>query len=213
MYKLYTAPATAGQAVHWMLIELGVPFEVEMLDLARGEHKGAAYLALNPAGRVPTMLVDGAPHAECTALLSLLAERHPEGGFYVPPGAAERADYLQWMVYFANTVQPAFRTWFYPHEPAGGESQDAVQATARADLEAVWTSLDAHFADGRPFILGERFTTPDFMAAMLMRWSRNMPKPATAWPRLKAYVDRLRARPGLQEVHRREGVTDWIGDA
>lgn len=210
MYTLYYAPSTAALAVHWMLIELGVPFDLVEIDLAAGEQRSAAYLAVNPSGHVPALIVDGRPRAECAALLMLLAERHPEAGLAPAPGAPERADYLQWMIYFANTLQPAFRAWFYPDEPAGPEQADAAMAHARPRIEAAFARLDRWFADGRAYLLGERLSAADFLATMLARWSRNMPKPATEWPHLGGYVDRMRAMPSLREVHAREGLTDWI---
>ncbi len=210
-YVLYYSPGTASLALHWMLIELGAPFEAIKVDIEKDEQKSPDFLKINPAGHLPALVVDGKPHAEVAAMLMLLAERDPERRFDVPAGSPERADYLQRMFFLANTVQPAFRAWFYPHEPAGPEYVAPVQAMARARLEAAFTRMDANLSDGRTYMLGERVTALDFLAAMLIRWSRNMPKPATDWPRLKAYADRMRAMPSLREVHAREGLTDWIG--
>ena len=209
MYTLYGSPSTAGTAIHWLLLELGVPFEARMLDFEAGEHKGPAYLAINPDGVVPTLIIDGAPVTEMAAIATLMAERHPEAGFAPAVGSAERAAYLSWSFWLANGLQPAFRAWFYPHEPAGDQGVDAVQASARARIEAGLARLDTHLAD-RDFIVGDSFTTVDLLATILCRWSRNMPKPATSWPNLKRYVDRIRQRPALREVHAREGLTDWI---
>ena len=210
MYKLYYSPSTASLAVHWMLIELRVPFELVLTDIAKGAQKSAEYLKLNPAGRVPTLVVDGTPHTEVAALLMLLAERHPEAGFAPEIGAPERADYLQWMFFCANTLQPAYRYWFYDGEAAGPENAEAAKARARANVEEGLARLDALLADGRKYLLGPKLSALDFLATMLTRWSRNMPKPATAWPHLAAYIDRMRAMPSLREVHKREGLTDWI---
>src|SRR6187549_2046606 len=111
MYKLYYKPATASQCVHWMLIELGVPFELALVDTTTP--RSPDYLRLNPIGQVPTLIVDGAPVTESAAILMLLAERHPEAGFAPPPGDPGRAAYLELMVYLANALLPAFRAWFY----------------------------------------------------------------------------------------------------
>lgn len=210
MYKLYYSPGSASLALHWMVIELDVPFELVLVDIEAKAQTAPAYLALNPSGRVPTLIVDGAPHAEVAAMLLLLAERHPDAGFEVPPGAPGRADYLQWMTWLTNTLQTDYRLWFYPDEGAGPAAAAATQDCARARIEAGLARLDHLFADGRAFMLGERMTAADFMAAMLTRWSRNMPRPATDWPHLGAYVSRMRARPALREVHRLEGLSDWI---
>lgn len=210
MYTLFYAPGAASLAVHWMLIEIGAPFKTVALDLEKKDQKSAEYLEVNPAGMVPTLLVGDAPFAEAAAILFWLAEQHPEAGFQVAPGDPRRRRYLQQMFYLANTMQPAFRLWFYPEEAAGAQSADAAKDCARAKIEAAWTAIDAQLSDGRQFLLGDKMTAPDFLATMLTRWSRNMPKPATGWPHVGAYVARMRKRDALKEVHRREGLTEWI---
>jgi glutathione S-transferase len=210
MYRLYYSPSTASQAVHWMLIEIGAPFELVLTDTETGAHKLPDYLKLNPAGVVPTLIVDGAPVCETTAILMLLAERHADRGLAPTVGAPERGAYLQGMAYLANTLMPSFRAWFYPHEPAGEACADAAKAAARARIEAAWDHLDAKLAGQGPYLLGERLSAVDFLATMLTRWSRNMPRPATAWPHIARYLARMRAMPSLREVHAREELTDWI---
>lgn len=210
MYKLYYSPSTASLCVHWMLIELGVPFETVEIDFDTEAQKAADYLKLNPNGQVPTLIVDGAPVTESAAILMLLAERHPEAGFAPAPGSAERAAYLELMVYLANALLPAFRNWFYIADYAGPAHEADVLGHVRTRIETVWTRLDERLSDGRSFLLGEEMRAPDFLATMLTRWSRNMPRPATSWPNLGAYVDRMRGRPGLREVHAREGLAEWI---
>jgi len=210
MYQLYYSPSTAALAAHWMLIEIGAPFELVLTDLATGAHKRPDYLKLNPGGVVPTLIVDGAPVLESTAILMLLAERHPDKGLAPAVGTPERAAYFQWMVYLANALLPGFRAWYYPHEPAGEANAEAAQAAARARIEAVWDRVDAQLAAKGPYMLGERLSAVDFLATMLMRWSRNLPKQATAWPNIARYLARMRAMPSLREVHAREGLTDWI---
>jgi glutathione S-transferase len=210
MYQLYYSPSTASLAVHWMLIEIGAPFELVLTDTETGAHKQPDYLKLNPGGVVPTLIVDGAPVLESTAILMLLAERHAAKGLAPAAGAPERAAYFQWMVYLANTVLPSFRAWYYPHEPAGEAVAEAAQAAARARIETAWDRVDAQLAAKVPYMLGERLSAVDFLATMLMRWSRNLPKPATAWPNIARDLGRMRAMPSLREVHAREGLTDWI---
>lgn len=209
-YTLYWSPGTASLALHWMLIELGQPFEAVKVDIETGAQRSAEYLAINPAGRIPALMVDGVPRAEVAALLMLVAERDPQRRFDVPAGSPERADYLQTVVFLANTLQPAYRMWFYPEEGAGPHHVEATKAEARKAVESALERLDQRMSDGRPFLLGARMTAVDFLGTMLLRWSRNMPRPATDWPHLKIYADRTRAMPSLIEVHAREGLTDWI---
>ena len=87
MYKLYFAPGAASLVVHWLLIELDLPHELVKLDFASKEHKTPEYLALNPNGVVPTMLIDGKPMFEAAAMVMLLADAKPEAG--LAPSAVE----------------------------------------------------------------------------------------------------------------------------
>ncbi len=209
MITLYYSPSTAGLVVHWLLLELEIPHTLHPIDLAAGEHKQPAYLALNPAGVVPTLVIDGQPICEAAAIALHLADAYPARGFAPAPGTLARAAYYQWMFFLANTMQPAFRSWFYPDEPAGEVNIEPVKARARARLEAGWARLDSHLAARGPYLLGDAVSTPDFMATMLMRWSRNMPTTATAWPALARYAAAMKARPAFKQVYAREGLTDW----
>ena len=209
MYTLYYAPGAASFAAHWMLLELGVPFEAERLDLGAQQHKQPAYLKLNPNGLVPTLVVDGAPVYECAAILLLLAERHPGAGLAPAPGSAARMAYLQWMVHLTNTVQTAFRSWFYPAEAAGEAAAAQARESARGQVEATWDRVATQLASSGGYIAGAQASAADFLATMLMRWSRNMPRPATQWPVLGEYVARMKARPSFRTLYEREGLTEW----
>lgn len=203
-YRLFYSPGAASLCVHWLLIELGVDHVIEPVKLGEAS---ADYRKLNPQGRVPTLVTGGEAITESAAILMLLAERHPEAGFVGP----DRARWIEAHLYLASTLAPAFRDWFYAGKDGDPAGADAVMALARSRIEGVWDALDARLADGRPYLLGETISTVDLQALMLMRWSRNMERPATAWPRLAAYVDRLRPRPAFQEACRREGLTEWLG--
>ena len=209
MYVLYYAPGAASLAVHWLLIELGVPFEARRVDLEAQEQKRPEYLTLNPNGLVPTLLIDGKPVYESAALISLLAERHAEAKLSPAVGTAERTTYLQWMFHLSNTLQPAFRTWFYPEGAAGVANVDAARGEARPRIEAAWDRIESHLSSGGPTMCGERLSAVDFFATMLMRWSRNMPRPATSWPAIASYVARMKSRPTFRELYAREGLTEW----
>lgn len=209
MYRLYYAPGAASMLVHWLLVELDLPHERVLVDTAAGEQKSASYLALNPNGMVPTLVVDGAPRHEAAALAMLLAERHPAAGLAPPAGDSLRADYLQWMFNLANMLQPLFRQWWYPHEPAGDAQAGAVREHCAIRIAAQWDRIDAHLAQRGPHLLGDALSVADFYLVMLMRWSRNMPRPATQWPHLAALADRLKARPSFARLYAREGLTEW----
>ncbi|TAH41444.1 MAG: glutathione S-transferase family protein [Gammaproteobacteria bacterium] len=209
MVTLYYSPGTASMVAHLALLELDVAHELRLVDLDAKAQKSPEYLRLNPSGVVPTLIVDGAPVCECAAIMLLLGERHADKNMAPQPGEAKRNTYLQWTLHLANTLQPAFRQWFYPADFGPAEQGDAMRAFAQKRIEAVWDRLDAHLATNGPHMLGEKFSLLDLYATMLMRWSRNMPKPADRWPALAALATRIKARPSWKRLYEIEGLTEW----
>ncbi|MCL7713798.1 glutathione S-transferase family protein [Stenotrophomonas mori] len=207
---LYGSRSTASLVVHWLLIELGLEHELRQLDFERREQASPGYLAINPAGRVPALLLDGQVLTESAAIAMHLADLHPQAGLAPPPGTPARGDYYRWMCFCVYTLMPAYRAWFYPHEPAGEAGIDAVKERARVQLEAAWQQVADHLQDTQgPYMLGAQVSAVDSMLTMLMRWSRGMPRPSDAWPALAGHARRMKARPAFAEVYRREGIHDW----
>jgi glutathione S-transferase len=209
MDRLYYSPGAASMLVHWLLIELDIPYALELVDTAAKQQKSPEYLALNPNGVVPTLVMDDGPRYEAAALAMVLGERHPASGLAPTPEDPDRAAYAQWMFNLANMVQPLFRQWWYPQEPAGEANAEAVRAHCVPRIEAEWQRIDTHLAAQGPYLLGDRLSVADFYLTMLMRWSRNMPRPATEWPRLAALASVMKARPSFKALYAREGLTEW----
>lgn len=209
MDRLYYAPGAASFLVHWLLIECDAPHELVRVDTASGQQKSPEYLALNPNGVVPTLVTDGTPRFEAAALAMTLGDRHPEAGLAPAQDDPRKPDYVQWMFHLANAVQPLFRLWWYPHEPAGPGNEARVRDAVTPRIEAAWQRIDDHLAQRGPYLLGDRPTIADFYLVMLMRWSRNMPRPAMAWPHLAALARRMTARDSFRTLYAREGLTEW----
>lgn len=209
MYTLFYSPGSASLLVHWLLIETDAPHTLVKVDTASGEHKRPEYLAMNPNGVVPTLSIDGNPHYEAAAMAMHLAEAFPRAGLAPAVGDPSRTAYLQWMFNLANMVQPLLRQWWYPHEPAGEAQADAVRERLGERLGAHWARIDAHLAAHGPYVLGAAHTAADFYLTMLMRWSRNTPRPATTWPHLATLASAMSARPSFATLYAREGLSEW----
>ena len=209
MLTLFYAPGAASLVVHWLLIELDVRHELRLLDFDAREQKSAEYLKINPNGVVPTLLIDGEPLFEAVALVMHLADAYPAAELAPPLGSLQRAHYYQWLAHLANTVQPAFRNWFYPTEAAGEVNAEATQENARIRIEGSWDRIDAHLAEHGPWLLGDTLSAADFHLTMLMRWSRNLPKPATEWPNLARLAARMKLRPSFKLLYEREKLSEW----
>jgi glutathione S-transferase len=210
MYTLYYSPGTASMCVHQALLEANVPYRLVLVDFEAGAQRDPAYLKLNPGGVVPTLLIDDAPFTETAALMMTIATRHPQAGLAPLEKSSNRAAWYQWIVYLANPLLPAFRLWFYPLDISDDANTQAIlkAATCRR-IESIWTRIDAHLAAQGPYLLGAEFSAADLMLIMLMRWSRNMPKPATGWEALSQYAARMKARPSWRQLYALEGLSEW----
>jgi glutathione S-transferase len=210
MYTLYYSPGSASLCVHQALIEVDAPYQLVLVDLKAGQQRDPAYLKLNPNGVVPTLLIDGAPFTEAAALLMTLATRHTGAALAPAEPSLERAAWHQWIAYLANTLQAAFRLWFYPADISeDADTQAILKAALRKKIEGIWARIDAHLAAQGPYLLGAECSAADLMLIMLMRWSRNMPVPATKWRSLNEYAARMKARPSWKQLYALEGLTEW----
>jgi glutathione S-transferase len=208
-YTLFYAPGAASMAVHWMLIELGVPFETVLVDIDSSAPRDPQYLRLNPSGRVPTLVMDGVAYGESVAQIMMLAERHPGSGLVPDAGSPGRDEWLQLTIYIANTLMPAMRDWLYAAKDGDPEGAQAVKALAERRIRSVWDDFEKRLSGGGDYLLGDRFGTVDMLAVMLMRWSRHMECAATGRPILRRYIDLIITRPSYIELNMREGLSGW----
>lgn len=209
MYTLYYGRGAASLAIHAALREIGAPYELVHIDLQAGQQRSPEYLRLNPQGKVPTLVIDGKPLHESAALMMMLAERHPEAGLAPAAGTLQRAEWYELLVAMANSLGNNFRLWFYPGDIGSSEQDESVRRAVQQRIEAMWATLDARLADNGPYLQGAQCSGADLMLTMYMRWSRNMPRPATDWPALRQYADMMRARPSWQHVTQVEALTGW----
>jgi glutathione S-transferase len=210
MYTLYYSPGSASLCVHQALIETNAEYRLIRVDLQAGAQRDPAYLQLNPNGVVPTLLIDDVPFTESAALLMTIATRHPQAGLAPAENSSGRIAWYQWIVYLANALQPEFRSWFYPGDISDDPATQAlVMPATRRKIETAWTRIDTHLAAHGPYLLGAEFSAADLLLIMLLRWSRNMPKPATEWPALRPYAARMKDRPSWKQLYALEGLSDW----
>ena len=170
MLTLYLSPGSSAMATHIALHEIGVPFESRLVSLAKREQHAPEYLAINPEGKVPTLLIDGQVLTEVAATLYYLARRYPEAGLWPQGGLDAEAQAISWMSFIAATVHPArriglerWREVFKIAEPRLGSNEWTVGGqysiadihlfrlywrfkTSTSPAPGEYPSLDAHFA-------------------------------------------------------------------
>ncbi|MCY7315435.1 MAG: glutathione S-transferase family protein [Rubrivivax sp.] len=205
MITLHYAPGNASFTPHVLLHELGVPFQLQLVDRANNAHKSAAYLALNPNGLIP-VLVDGDLVLYETAAICLhLADTHPEAGLMPALGSNDRAQAYKWLMWLTNTVQANVIHYYYGHRMldegnASGLAQ--IKAHVQAKLGDCLQQLDQHLAtEGRPWMLGKHYSVLDPYVWMACRWTRGFSdKPARDYVQLRAFLERMLERAAMQRA-------------
>ena len=216
MIRLHYYPGNASLAPHVLLHEIGVPFELVLVDRTQDAHRSAAYLRLNPNGLIP-VLQDGALVLYETAAICLhLADAHPAARLAPPLGSVQRAHFYKWLVWLSNTLQAMLIHYFYPERLVndGDAAADAqVKAHAEARIAAMLQQIDEQLAaHGGPWLLGPDYSAVDPYAWMLCRWTRGFEsRPARDYAHIGPYLQRLLERPALQRTLAAEDLAaPWV---
>lgn len=178
MLTLYFAPGSSSMAPHIALHEIGIPFETHALSLAEKQTRTPDFLKVNPAGKVPVLVIDGRPLIEVAGILFYLARRHPEAGL-LPVGDIEaEAQAVSWMSYLASAVHPA-------------------RAQGLDPARAVWTTVDRRLG-GRDWVVGGRYSVADIhLFRLYWRVRSFLDLPAGTLPSVEAHYARMMARPAV----------------
>ncbi len=185
---LYFAPGASSMAVHVALHEAGATFEARPLSFHRRENRTPAYLALNPEGKVPTLLVGGRPLTEVAAILFYLARRFPAAGL-LPEGAEAEAQALSWLSFIAATLHPARRRGL-DHAMAAYKVADARMA-------------------GPGWVLGRYSVADIHLFRLFWRFNASLRPPPDAFPNLLAHHARMLARPAVRRTLEAEAAIGY----
>lgn len=210
MIELYFAPGACSFVPHAGLEAIkaatGEPFEPRLVKLHKGEHRTPEYLAMNPNGQVPVLVIDGKPLNQIVAVCDFLDRRFPQAGL-IPTEAWARAQALSQLAWMNNTVHPTFTHVFRPGEFADGEvAQAAVRASALAKYRGYLERIQSWVKDATPFWLGDRISFHDAYAFTLLRWSGYAGISPDSLPAYKAYVERVMAASPVAAAMERERI-------
>lgn len=213
MYQLHYFPGNASLAPHMLLEEIGVPYELLLVDRANQAHKSPAYLKLNPNGLIPVLVDADLVLYETAAICLHLADSHPQAELVPALRTAERAHFYKWLMWLTNTLQATLSIYFYPERWADEPQAVAqVKAHAEAKIGVLLDQLDAELArHGKPWLLGEDYSAVDSYAMLMCRWTRGFARPARSLPHLGPYLQRVLARPAVQRSFAQEGLEKpWV---
>lgn len=158
----YTNPMSRGRMVRWMLEELGVPYRTQVLEYGPAM-KSPEYLAINPMGKVPSLVHGDRIVTECAAICAYLADAFPEAG--LAPPLADRADYYRWLFFAAGPVEAAVSGKAMGIEP----DEKQGMTVGYGSLGAVMNTLE-HAVKGRKYIAGTQFSAADVYVGSQIGW-------------------------------------------
>lgn len=186
---LFHSPQTRSSGVLTLLEELGADYELHVLNMKKNEQRGAAYLAINPMGKVPAVMHNDALVTEQVAIYTYLADMYPEVGITPMIGDSLRGPYLRWMAFYGSCFEPAFIDKSLNREPA------PASRSAYGSLDDVWGAVTGQLAKG-DYMLGEKFTAVDVLWGSALNWM-TMFGLAPETPVVRTYIDRIKARPAV----------------
>jgi len=202
-YKLYYAPRSAAMGVRVLLEEIGTPYELIQSTIDRTQSRPAEQIRMNPNGWVPVLTFADDAMYECAAITIFLCDRHPQAGLSPAPDTAERALFLQTLVYFSSSVQNAFQLDYYPDRFADTSADEAsAQRRGIRRLRETWQVIDDQIG-AKQWILGNQFSAVDIYLFMLTTWlneSRGHPS-IDEFPNVKRIAEAARQRPAVQLVY------------
>jgi glutathione S-transferase len=192
----FHAPQSRSGGTLALLEELGADYELRVLNLNKGEQRQAAYTAINPMGKVPAILHDGALVTEQPAVFMYLADLYPEAGLAPGIGDPLRGPYLRWLVYYGSSFEPAIVDRSQKRDPVPSAT------SPYGTWDDVLNTINTQLASG-PYMLGERFTVVDVLWGGALHWA-TMFKLVPETPLIRAYIDRVLTRPAMQRAAGRD---------
>jgi len=190
---LYSNPMSRGRTVQWLLDELGAPYDLKVLDLAKGEQKTPQYLAINPMGKVPAIVHRGVVVTESAAICVYLADAFPQAGLAPKLDDPKRGTYLRWFFFAVGCFEPAVMDRMFGRPPA-----ERPGAIGYGTYETMLAVLETALTPG-PWILGDKFSAVDLFVGSQLHYAV-MTKAIEPTPVMQKYVDRIAARPALQKL-------------
>ena len=193
---LYHCPHSRSTSVITLLEELKAPYQLHVMNMKKGENREAAYLSVNPMGKVPAIRHDDAIVTEQVAIYPYLADLFPEAKLAPPIGNPQRGPYLRWMAFYGSCFEPALVDRWLKREV------EDKATTGYGNFDDVFNTLVGQLSKG-PYMLGEQFTALDVLWGGALGWMTAfdlLPKRQE----ITDYVARVQSRPAAVEVQRRD---------
>jgi glutathione S-transferase len=196
--KLYYAPGACSLSPHIVAREAGLPLELEKVDLAaKKTASGDDYRAINPKGYVPAVkLDDGSVLTEGPAIIQYLADQKPDSGLAPKAGTMDRVRLQEWLAFISTEIHKGWSPLWKPNTDRGPVLEKLEQRLDFAN----------NHLKSRSFVMGERFTVADAYLFTVLNWAQFTKVDLSRWPALTQFLERVGARPKVQEALKAEGL-------
>jgi glutathione S-transferase len=199
--KLYYSPGACSLSPHIALLEAGLPYDLVKVDLkAKKLENGDDYLAINPKGQVPALGFDGGELVtEGPVIVQVIADQAAGKNLAPPRDTKERYKLQETLNFLTTELHKNFSPLFNP------TFSDEVKAFFRDRLTGKFKYLDGQL-NGRDYLMGSGFSVADGYLFTMLRWADAHKLDLSAFKNLTAYMDRVAARPKVQEALAKEGL-------
>jgi glutathione S-transferase len=199
--KLYFSPGACSLSPHIVLREAGAKFELEQVDnKAKKTKSGADFWEINPKGYVPVLeLDDGRRLTEGPAIVQYIADQYPDAGLAPPCGSFDRFRVAEWLNFITSEIHKTFGPLFRDTTP------EEFKAISRENLSKRYGFLEEHFSTHH-YLHGEKFSVADAYLFVVSKWLHRVGLDTAKWPHVKAFSERIAARPKVQEAMKAEGL-------
>lgn len=192
--SLYYHPYSRAAGTLWALEEAGAPYELKVIDITKGEQKGAQLMLKNPMGKLPTLIDGDVIVSEASAIALYLADRYATGRLAPALDDPKRGTYLRWAFFAPSVMEPAVMAkseeWSVKEVSAGWGTYASMLAAAESAIA------------GKQFVLGDAFSMTDVVFGGTLRFLMDF-KQMEPSPTFSAYIERLNARPAFQRAEAR----------
>lgn len=193
----YWHPMSSATPIACVLAELAVPHERVRIDIRAGEQRTADYLAINPNGKVPCLVVDGTPMFEALAIHLWLGEHFGVAkGLWPHDGTPARLEAMSWCTWAYVTYGAVIgRVWLAASDDALRDADHAAAAirTATALLDLLQARLSQ-----QPWMLGEAYSLVDLVVGQVVGYGTYLGAAVEAHPAVAAWLQQVQARPAMQ---------------
>jgi glutathione S-transferase len=206
MYTLHYFPGNASFAPHVLLHEAGAEHQLKLVDRKTNAHKGAEYLAINPAGRIPALEDENLVMFESAAICLHLCDCHPDMQMAPEPGTPERASFYKWMMFLTNSIQPDVLIYYYTERYSTEPDNVAgVKQAAKERLQDWFDIINNTMGDG-PYLLGDQVSAADVYLLMVSRWSFFIDRAPKTLSHVGPLLERMLERPAVRKAIDIEGI-------